>query len=1660
MSQKQWSVGVGLVFSLLFSVLTIQLGARPPEGLGAYAVWFADSSLSSIEHAQEEVTFFVKNNTGSALTPSFSCGGTEIINCVTNPASAALGPGEQIDVIANFTSGNPTGSAQLDVTAFGGGIGGGSLPFAISTSRIRVVVPGPYTANTQTVHRSRPVVRADFVRGAGEVTDTSYVRLWWRGSERTTQIRRSSALLEWEVGAADSLVPGDSAQLKIQHCLTSGMSCQEEIVYVKLPNDQTPVVDFTGMPLETNGGGFAVAFGAGISVNGAEVETGFSTPSYVSMGVSRGVGLQYSTRSSYPRALVAANIKLPWPAGAPDQLKAVLFDGATRKDSLVVASPSCLTGSVRACRVVLQADYSAAMISGGVSRRWLAVEVSVTSGGTTKVTTDSVEVLLVDRRDSPYGSGWWPTGASRLYAAGQDRLLVTSTGTATLFRGSGDSVYLAPPGATSRLVKVASGWELRPRGTTAKVVFDANGRYVRAVDASGNRDSIAYDGSGRVATLVDPIGKTITFHYGSVTQKLDSIVTLPGSSGKRTTRITIDTATNQLRYDSLSSPAARPVIARYSYLTYGSVKGTAQLRTRAGRYGSDSVMVLYDSTSSGRPLQARILAATAGGSVPVLGYRAAELQGWKSFRSLDSVYVETTDPLGRWTRSRLGRWGQGERSWDQMGLLALTAYDDVGRMLWSEGKNGDSSRVYTDYDQYGRIARTYIRRSVSDLHRIDSLVYDANSRVVKRIDSRGKVDSVAYDAAGRPIYHRDPALYVTRTWYKANGQVDSVLLPNASAARRMYYDGTWSNTFRVRDESGLTVDSILFDNMGRVSSRMNKLRVQVTATTTKWQWRRVRSWLDVAGRPDSIARDQTLNCNDPCNSPGTFSALFLRTTKYTRDSLGLVSTLVLPVGSTTFLRDRLGRVIRSTPPGSTGSDSMVHDLAGNVTKTISRNGDTVQTWFDTRNRSDSASIPRYGVVHRTYGGPQDQLTRVWVTGFLDSLGGVNPNRSYVFDARGRLTADTLWTGPIARVTAYGYDDKERPDTTVDALGSWVTKYETDRGIADTLISAFGDTIVVDVDGQGRITNQTILRGSTTHAPYTNRTYSGTGELSQLSQSTITGGGYTGFDVGTWMQGEGGDGENLGITLLPTYTKQDGGAAASETQEDSLGYDAYGRLLSWRGMRNDTLLASEDYSFDTYGNVTWELAVFQAGTNRLTSRSDTAGNVSRYSYDNAGNLTQRIDSLAGALTCTYWYAYDGLNRLVSVRGKRGTVGTVKLVSRYAYDVDGNRIARRVYNGVFGNCVAPTPEYVRYAVRDGQVQFETDSAGSNITRRYLWGSGVDDLIAVRVGSSVDSTFYAGKDKLGSIRAWVRKDGAWRWGARYRPYGRVLEETGTPVDAPYRWTGREYDPETGFYFHRARYYDPSAGRFIQEDPIGLAGGENLYAYVDGHPLEMTDPSGLAKGLPSYTFCSITSGACLSWTGEMYGGMNDIDFLSGGSGGGGGSYNGFQAWTLGEARANQMMADMDAFEARMEAYGKEKAAREEARKGKPLTPEEKAQLGNLCSGGNASACDKIRVRIIEGRPRSLGSNISLNVGYSLGELAHEVFHYVDQYQRMGMVSYYLSFGALHLGELLFGTDLYSWTPGQQFREYGLEQQGQIVQDCYNGSATACDISPYDPGT
>src|SRR5206468_4067813 len=76
-------------------------------------------------------------------------------------------------------------------------------------------------------------------------------------------------------------------------------------------------------------------------------------------------------------------------------------------------------------------------------------------------------------------------------------------------------------------------------------------------------------------------------------------------------------------------------------------------------------------------------------------------------------------------------------------------------------------------------------------------------------------------------------------------------------------------------------------------------------------------------------------------------------------------------------------------------------------------------------------------------------------------------------------------------------------------------------------------------------------------------------------------------------------------------------------------------------------------------------------------------------------------------------------------------------------------------------------------------------------------------------------------------------------YDPFGSTTQ-TGASTNNSFAYTGRELDT-AGLYYYRARYYSPRLQRFISQDPIGFAGGPNLYAYVDNNPVGFVDPLGM---------------------------------------------------------------------------------------------------------------------------------------------------------------------------------------------------------------------------
>jgi RHS repeat-associated protein len=166
----------------------------------------------------------------------------------------------------------------------------------------------------------------------------------------------------------------------------------------------------------------------------------------------------------------------------------------------------------------------------------------------------------------------------------------------------------------------------------------------------------------------------------------------------------------------------------------------------------------------------------------------------------------------------------------------------------------------------------------------------------------------------------------------------------------------------------------------------------------------------------------------------------------------------------------------------------------------------------------------------------------------------------------------------------------------------------------------------------------------------------------------------------------------------------------------------------------------------------------------------------------------------------------------------------------YDADGRRVQQAV-NGTITNYL--WDETSRY----GDVVLETDGNRAALAN-YTFSD--TELVAQQRGDAISYYLHDGQ---GSVRALTDATGSSTDQYRYDAFGGQQERRGTTVN-PYQYTGQQLDVSTGLYSLRARYYNPSDGRFLSRDMAGLATFDpvewNRYGYARANPIRYSDPSG----------------------------------------------------------------------------------------------------------------------------------------------------------------------------------------------------------------------------
>jgi RHS repeat-associated protein len=735
--------------------------------------------------------------------------------------------------------------------------------------------------------------------------------------------------------------------------------------------------------------------------------------------------------------------------------------------------------------------------------------------------------------------------------------------------------------------------------------------------------------------------------------------------------------------------------------------------------------------------------------------------------------------------------GPGCSSCGGRGNNALT-YDAYGNQTSSTDALGRTT-TYT-YDVNGNVLTRSIQLDASTTLTW-TYTYNGFQEILTAADPLGNVTTNTYDSAGNLLTTTTPppsgtgSGLTTSFAYDVKGQLTQVTDPNGNATTIAYTtagliasvtDAQSNATTFAYDARGNRTSST--DALGNTTTFAYDATNRLTAITQPGNITTTFGY-DTRGRRTSVtdANSKTTSYQyDDADRLLAVTDAAAHVTSYQYDTENHLASITDALGRVTnFSYDSLGRVTGVTFP-STLTESYNYDAVGNLTSKTDRKGQTISYAYDNLDRLTSKSYPDSTAVSYAY----DALSRL--------IEASDPTGTYSFsyDHVGRLTGTTTNYSFLSRTltTSYTYDAASNRDSMTDPEGG-VTSYTYDTlnrltGLTDFNFNSFG----LSYDQLGRRTSLTRPNGVSTNYQYDNlsRLLS---VLHQVGANTLDGAAYTVDSAGNRL------------------SKSDALSATTSNYT----YDAIYQLTQVVASGTPPT-TSETYSFDAVGNRLSSLGVSPYSYNSSNELTSTPN--ATFTYDGNGNTTSKVD--AGGTTN---YTWDFENRLTSVT-LPGSGGSVN----FKYDPFG----RRVYKS------SSTSTSI-YAYDGDNIIEEMDSSGSAVAR-YTQGLGIDEPLAILRSST---TSYYEADGLGSITSLSNDAGSLTQTYTYDSFGQQTASSGSLIN-PFLYTGREFDSETGLYYYRARYYDPSAGRFLSEDALRFSSDPDFYLYVANRPTRFRDPSG----------------------------------------------------------------------------------------------------------------------------------------------------------------------------------------------------------------------------
>lgn len=546
---------------------------------------------------------------------------------------------------------------------------------------------------------------------------------------------------------------------------------------------------------------------------------------------------------------------------------------------------------------------------------------------------------------------------------------------------------------------------------------------------------------------------------------------------------------------------------------------------------------------------------------------------------------------------------------------------------------------------------------------------------------------------------------------------------------------------------------------------------------------------------------------------------------------------------TSYVNTGLDRTTRQVSPDTATTTRTFYDNGLLKTQTDARGQVTTYT-YDALARLSTIAYSGSQGSSFTYDQGSNGIGRL--TGMTDESGGT----SYTYDGFGHVLNKKQTVGPAAKVFSVGY--------------AWGSSGGA-NGKLQTLTYPSGAKAVYAYDTVGRVVSVSVVAAN---GVQTNVLNAVTYTPDQQPSSWLWG-------TGNVLYQRSFDGHGR-LVSYPLGNSKGTGAAAGVMR--TLSFDAVGHIAAYQHATTSASAVGD-----------WDLVFNHDALGRITSAKRPDGSHSYvYGYDASGNRTllsvngvnythsvdpssNRYTSVQSATgTNAQWYSSSGNLRAdnkgaynYSARGRLSSA--VRAGSTYEYRY--NALEQRVYKSGPASMI---PTGVAYYVYDeaGRLLGEYDATGKAVYETvYLDEQPVAVLTQPELGKN--SVYYAYADHLNSVRVIVRPSDqafVWLWGSG-EPFGQVPPGTnpsnlGVFTYNP-RMPGQVADVESGWFYNWHRDYNPGLGRYVQSDPIGLAGGINTYAYVLGNPISNIDPQGLDTwgNAPSLKDIGTSDGETCAW-------------------------------------------------------------------------------------------------------------------------------------------------------------------------------------------------------